>query len=89
MLKLKTKTLQEMTQKAMKGASHSKVLPLTSMLAIELKENVLTLTTTDFSNYLEIKQDKVEGADFYVVVQADIFSKLIGKLSTEEVTLTV
>jgi len=89
MLKVKTKTLQEMTQKAMKGASNNKILPLTSMLAIELKTNVLTLTTTDFSNYLEIKQDKVEGEDFYVVVQADIFSKLIGKLSTEEVTLTV
>ena len=89
MLKLKTKTLQEMTQKAMKGASNNKILPLTSMLAIELKSNVLTLTTTDFSNYLEIKQDKVEGQDFYVVVQADIFSKLIGKLTTEEVTLTV
>lgn len=89
MLKVKTKTLQEMTQKAMKGASNSKILPLTSMLAIELKSNVLTLTTTDFSNYLEIKQDKVEGEDFYVVVQADIFSKLIGKLTTEEVSLTV
>ena len=54
MLKVKTKTLQEMTQKAMKGASNNKILPLTSMLAIELKNNVLTLTTTDFSNYLEI-----------------------------------
>ena len=89
MLKLKTKTLQEMTQKAMKGASNNKILPLTGMLAIELKDNVLTLTTTDFSNYLEIKQDKVEGEDFYVVVQADIFSKLIGKLSTEDVTLSL
>jgi len=89
MLKLKTKTLQEMTQKAMKGASNNKILPLTSMLAIELRDNVLTLTTTDFSNYLEIKQDKVEGQNFYVVVQADIFSKLVGKLSTEDVTLTL
>lgn len=89
MLKLKTKTLQEMTQRAMKGASNNKILPLTSMLAIELSNNILTLTTTDFSNYLEIKQDKVEGQDFYVVVQADIFSKLIGKLTTEEVTLSV
>lgn len=89
MLKLKTKTLQEMTQRAMKGASNNKILPLTSMLAIELNSNVLTLTTTDFSNYLEIKQDKVEGDDFYVVVQADIFGKLIGKLTTEDVTLQV
>ena len=89
MLKLKTKTLQEMTQKAMKGASNNKILPLTSMIAIQLKENTLTLTTTDFSNYLEIRQDKVEGEDFYVVVMADLFSKLVGKLTTEEVTLSV
>lgn len=89
MLKLKTKTLQEMTQKAMKGASNNKILPLTGMLAISLEQNVLTLTTTDFSNYLEIKETKVEGNDFYVVVQADIFSKLVGKLSTEEITLSV
>lgn len=89
MLKVKTKTLQEMTQKAMKGASNNKILPLTSMLAIQLKDNILTLTTTDFSNYLEITQYKVEGEDFYVVVQADIFSKLIGKLTTEDVTLAV
>lgn len=89
MLKLKTSKLQEMVQKAMKGASNNKVLPLTSMMAIELKDNVLTLTTTDFSNYLEIRQNKVEGDDFYVVVQADIFSKLIGKLTTDETTLKV
>lgn len=89
MLKVKTKVLQEMTQRAMKGASNNKILPLTSMLAIELKDNLLTLTTTDFSNYLEIRQDKVEGEDFYVVVNADIFSKLIGKLTTEETTLTL
>lgn len=89
MLKLKTKKLQEMTQRAMKGASNNKILPLTGMLAISLKNNVLTLATTDFSNYLEIREDKVEGEDFYVVVQADIFSKLVGKLSTEEVSLDV
>lgn len=89
MLKLKTSILQEMTQKAIKGASFNKILPLTSMLAIELKDNVLTLTTTDFSNYLEVKQDKVEGEDFYVVVNADIFAKLIGKLTTETVTMTL
>lgn len=89
MLKVKTKVLQEMTQKAMKGASNNKILPLTSMLAIELQDNILSLTTTDFSNYLEILHDKVEGENFYVVVQADVFSKLIGKLTTEEVTLTL
>lgn len=89
MLKVKTKVLQEMTQRAMKGASNNKILPLTNMLAIQLKDNVLTLASTDFSNYLEIKQDKIEGEDFYVVVQADIFSKLIGKLTTEEITLTL
>lgn len=87
MLKVKTIKLKDMVSKAIKGASNNKILPLTGMLAIELKDNTLTLTTTDFSNYLEIKCPKIEGEDFYVVVQAEMFHKLISKLSTEYVTL--
>lgn len=87
MLKVKTIKLKDMVSKAIKGASNNKILPLTGMLAIELKDNILTLTTTDFSNYLEIRSPKIDGEDFYVVVQAEMFHKLISKLSTEYVTL--
>ena len=53
-LKIKTLKMQEMVSKAIKGASGNKMIPITSLMAIELKENVLTLTTTDASNYVKI-----------------------------------
>ena len=86
-LSIKTVVLQEMVSKAIKGASQNKLIPLTSLMAIQLKKKTLTLTTTDASNYLYIVQDKVTGSDFYVVVYVDQFSKLISKLSSENVTL--
>lgn len=88
-LKVRTQKFQEMVSKAAKGASENKLLPITSMLAIELKGNVLTLTTTDTSNTLKIIADKIEGEDFYVVVPVDVFSKLIAKTSSEDITLTL
>lgn len=86
---IKTLPFQSMVARAAKGASENKLLPITSMMEIELSENILTLTTTDTSNTLTIIQDKVEGEDFYAVVPVDIFSKLIAKTTAEKVTLTV
>lgn len=84
---INTSTLQNMVAKAMKGASCNKMIPLTGLMAIELKGYALTLITTDATNYLYVKEDKVEGDDFYVVVQADMFAKLISKLTCEKVSL--
>ena len=86
-LTINTSTLQNMVAKAMKGASCNKMIPLTGLMAIQLLDHELTLITTDATNYLYIHEDKVEGDDFYVVVQADIFSKLISKLTCEKVSL--
>lgn len=88
-LKIKTEKMKEMVSRVIKGASCNKLIPITSLMAIELKDNVLTLTTTDATNYLYIKEDKVEGDDFYVVVPVDVFSKLIARLTCENVTLTL
>jgi DNA polymerase III sliding clamp (beta) subunit (PCNA family) len=76
-----------MVAKSMKGASCNKMIPLTGLIAIELKDHLLTLITTDATNYLYVREDKVDGDDFYVVVQADMFSKLISKLTCEKVSL--
>lgn len=87
-LTLKTLKLQEMVSKAIKGASNNKMIPITSLMAIQWKGGVLTLITTDAANTLKII-DKVEGEDFYVVVQTELFSKLIAKTTTEAITLTL
>ena len=77
-LKVNTKKLQDMVSKAMKCASCVGDIPLTGMLALELKEGKLTVTTTDENTYLYLTED-CTGDDFYVVVDVAIFSKLISK----------
>jgi len=86
-LTVTTNTLQGMVAKSMKGASCNKMIPLTSLMAIQLKDHTLTLITTDATNYLYVRTDKIDGEDFYVVVQAEMFSKLISRLTCEKVTL--
>lgn len=86
-LSIKTVVFQEMMSKAIKGASQNKLIPLTSLMAIQLKSGKLSIITTDASNYLYIIQDKVEGDDFYVVVYAEQFSKLISKLTSDNVNI--
>lgn len=86
---LKTEKLKEMVSRAVKGVGNNKLIPLTSLMAIEVKDSKLTLITTDATNYLYIIEDKVVADDFYVVVDANTFSKLISKMTCENVTLEV
>jgi DNA polymerase III sliding clamp (beta) subunit (PCNA family) len=86
-LTINTAKLQEMLMRATKGVGNNKLIPLTSLIAIELRNNKLTLITTDATNYLYVSQDKVEGDDFYVVVQVETFAKLIARMTCENVTL--
>ena len=88
-LTMKTEKLKEMVSRAVKGVGNNKLIPLTSLMAIEVKDNKLTLITTDATNYLYIVEDKVVADDFYVVVDADTFSKLISKMTCENVTLEI
>lgn len=86
-IKLKTEKLQELVSRAIKGCSNNKMIPITGLMSIELKDHKLTLTTTDAINYLFIIEDKVDGEDFSVVVQAETFSKLVSKMTSENVEL--
>ena len=88
-LTMSTEVLKDMVAKSVKGVGNDKLLPLTTKMAIELKNNVLTLISTDYTNYLYIKSDKVKGDDFYIVVESEKFSKLISKLTCDKVTLQV
>ena len=86
---INTAQFQNMVAKAVKGASMNNDLFITQLISISLKDNTLTLTTTDNNNYLYVKANKVAGDDFSVVVGVDKFSKLIAKLTCENVTLEV
>lgn len=56
-------------------------------MSIDLTCNSLMLATTDAINYLFITEQKVDGEDFSVVVQAETFAKLVSKMTSEEITL--
>lgn len=88
-LSISTEIMQELISRASKGVGNVKGLPLTSLIAIQLKDNQLSLITTDGTNYLYIKKDKVEGDEFYIVVEAEKLIKLISKQSCEKLTMTV
>lgn len=88
-LTIKTDIFKELVSRSIKGASQNKLIPLTGLMAIQLKDNKVTLITTDASNYLYINQDNIVGDEFYVVVQVEQFSKLIGKMTCENITLEV
>ena len=86
-LTLKTEKLQELVSRAIKGCSNDKMIPLTGLMSIELSEHRLTIATTDATNYLFITEDKVDGEDFNVVVAVETFSKLISRMTSENVSL--
>lgn len=86
-LTINTIKLQEMVSKAIKGASSNKMIPLTGLISIKLNSGELCLTTTDATNYLYIREQKVVGDDFEVVVPIETFSKLVAKMTSENITL--
>ena len=88
-IKLNTATFQNMVAKAVKGVGGNNNLFITQLMAIRLQENTLTLITTNGEQYLYINEPKIAGDDFYVVVPADKFSKLISKQTCEDITLEI
>ena len=88
-MKIKTNMLQEMVAKAIKAVSNNKMIPLTGLMGIELGNNKLTLQTTDGNNVLKVCQpvESLDTQNFYTIVNADTFSKLVSKTTSEYITL--
>ena len=89
MIEVKTEILQSMVNKAIKGASNNRLVPLTNYMGITYVPNVLHLLTTDGMNYLEVSSTLEQGEAFRAVVSADVFTKLIRRLSGETVKLSL
>lgn len=89
-LTVKTSKLQDMTARAIKGATNNKLAPWTDLLEIDLTDGVLSLTSSNEKrDYLTIFDNKVVGKNFNVVVNAEIFGKLVAKTTTENIKLTL
>ena len=88
-LSIKADSLKEMVARAIKGVGNNKLIPLTSLMCISVDNGVLTLVTTDATNYLYIRKELEDADDFYAVVPVDVFSKLVARMTCEKVTLSV
>lgn len=89
MFKVSTNVFKQLVSKAVKGAGMNPSITSSRLLAIELKNNVLTLVTTDGCAYLEVSCSDIAGGDFYAMVDVDTFAKLINKMTSEELTLAI
>ena len=89
-LTLATESFKTLVGKAYKGVGNNKLMPLTQLMCIRVKDGQLTLISSDESgtNYMYVMQSGVSG-DFYATVMADQFAKLIEKLTCDKVTLEV
>lgn len=88
MLKISTVKLQELMAKAIKGVGDNKLIPRTTDIAIKVEDGTLSLHTSDNDNYLNVYEE-VGGDDFYAVVSAEQFSKLVMRTTSESISLEI
>lgn len=87
---VKTSLFQTMVSTAIKCSSNNKLIPITSLMNLKVKNGELSIATTDATNYFVVKYpEKVEEEDFEVSVIADTFTKLIQKTTSEEIKLSL
>ena len=88
-MKVGSERLKSAVTKAVKGCGFNRLIPLTNLIGIRLSDGNLKFYTTDMSNLLTITIDKVSGDDFNIMVEADRFAKLVNKMTSNEIDLTV
>ena len=86
-LKIKTKLLQSLVSTVIKGAETKLNLAGGAILMIQVQKGTLSLLCSDSVTYIKVMQQGMSSPDFSVPVNCETFSKIISKLSSEEVTL--
>lgn len=87
MFKVPAEAFKIMVAKAARGASCNKIVPVTSLIQINLTSGTLCLSTTDTENTLEVYRSGVDGKDMEAVVGVELFSKLIAKQTCDVITI--
>ena len=82
-----TEIMQRLVSRVIKGASNNKLLALTSLVNISLNNGKLRLDTTDMTNVTSAIEYNVEGENFEIVISLDSFAKIVGKTTSENITL--
>lgn len=84
-----TNVMQDLINKAKKGAGNIPQLPITKTVEFDLTDGVLTLSTTDEVNHLKVYSPGVAGDNVKFIVLIDIISNLILKITTEYIDFEV
>ena len=80
---LNAATLQDLVAKAAKGSTNVDIIPLSCLMQIKVKDNVLTIKTTNNVNFVTMKA-QVTASDIDIVVQTKLFSQIIAKIANAE-----
>lgn len=91
-MKIGTEKFKAAVSKAVQGAGFNKLLPLTTMIGLKYTESkkALWFTTTDMTNILDVfVDDVVDPEPLEATIDADTFSKLVAKLTSDTVELSV
>jgi len=83
------KELQNLVSRSVKGAGNLPYSVITCFMHVELKDNVLSLTTTDGDNYWTVRKNDVSGDNMSFTVDVDRFSKLVSKTTSESVRISL
>lgn len=86
---ISTTKFQEMLKKSVSGASFEVLQPLSTYIGIEVKDNQLMLTTTDATNFMYVKEPLTECEDGYVTIALDTLSKLVPKITSDTIKVTL
>ena len=89
-MKIKKSDLDYLLVKVMPSIADNKLFPLTTYIGIKYNDGYLTLCGTDSVNYVYSSKQlyfKEDDFNFDICVKADLFSKLISKITTTEIEL--
>lgn len=86
-LKIKTNILQEIVNKVTRASTNNKMVPLTGLLSLSVKNGIINAVASDAVNYFEVSAECNATEDFAVVVKSDLFSKIVSKTTSEYITL--
>lgn len=89
-MKIKTRLLQEAVALLDKAAGKNKIIPITQMIGLVTNGTKLTLATTDTFNSMYLTKDtEVELPALDVCTNLEIFTKLVNKITTEDVEFII
>lgn len=83
-----TVVLRDLVARAVKGSTNVDLLPLSSLMQVQVVDGKMYVTTTDNVNYLTAYADVV-AENFEMMVQSKIFSQAVSKLTSETTTFII